>query len=238
MNRFIRLDTMWSASEWISTLSAEARLVWVELLCYVKNAGRDGKAKALHPEIAARMWFLGAESVRQLLIAAERHGALRVEGSNWVVVKWAAYQGDPTNAERQSRFRERQVTPSNALRNARNTEKEKEKEKDTEREPPKPPKGGSTLSGLNGVVPESLEPIRSLIEEFVAHRKHMGKAKALTPEAIRRQILRFERWGPDVAKAQIEQCIERGWMAPIEPEIPAQDDRTRILEKLRAEGYE
>jgi hypothetical protein len=139
VNRFIRLDTMWSASEWLAVLAAEARLVWVELLCYVKGHGRDGRVKALHPLVASRMWFVGEESVRQLLIAAEQHGALSTNGQDWIIAKWEQYQGDPTAAERQARFKQKQrqceVTVDNALPTVSNAEKEKETEKKKETPP-------------------------------------------------------------------------------------------------------
>lgn len=92
MNRYIRLDTMWDASQWLAPLSSECRLCWVLLLCYVRGHGTCGRAKALDPERAARMWYVGEESVRQLFLAAEAHGALRIEDSDWVVDKWDRYQ--------------------------------------------------------------------------------------------------------------------------------------------------
>jgi hypothetical protein len=67
---------MWDASEWLCILSAEAQLVWVKLLCYAKGHGFDGRVKAINPIVAARMWNVGDESVRQLLKAAEIHGLL------------------------------------------------------------------------------------------------------------------------------------------------------------------
>jgi len=146
VNRYIRVDTMWSSSDWLAVLSAEARLVWIELLCYTKNAGRDGKVKALNPIVAGRMWSLGEESVRQLLLAAEKHGAIRIEGQNWVVAKWPEYQSDSTAAERKRKQREREkVTEchdvSRVSQRVTVSSRETEKEKETENNPPKPPLG-------------------------------------------------------------------------------------------------
>ena len=140
MNRYIRLDTMWDASAWLQPLSSEAQLVWIKLLCYAKNAGRDGRVKALVPMVASRMWFVGEESVRQLLIAADQHGAIALNGPDWVVTKWGEYQGDAGSAERSKRYRERQSANNHgASRASRVSSLEKEKEKDNIS--PLPPKG-------------------------------------------------------------------------------------------------
>lgn len=104
--RWIRLDLSWSHSQWLSVMSAESRLAWVELLCYVKGFGTAGRARAMTPDRFARMIYVGEESVRQMLNAAHMHGALAIIENDWVIAKWAQYQGDETGAERQRRFKE------------------------------------------------------------------------------------------------------------------------------------
>lgn len=108
---WIRLETSWALSEWLAPLSSEARLCWVMLLCHVKAQGQHGTCRALSPLVAARHWFVGEESVRQMLMAAEAHGALVVSEGVWTISKWRDYQGDPTAAERQRRRRDRQKEP-------------------------------------------------------------------------------------------------------------------------------
>lgn len=106
--RWIRLDTTWDSSEWLFVLSPESQLAWVKLLCYVKAEGSTGKAKRLSPIVAAKRWGLGSESVEKIEQAAVSHGALEASDGQWRIVKWAEYQqGDPTNAERQMRYRDR-----------------------------------------------------------------------------------------------------------------------------------
>lgn len=128
--RWIRLDLSWSHSEWLSVLSAESRLAWVELLCYVKGFGTDGRARTMTPDRFARMIYVGEESVRQMLRAAEIHGSLAIIDNDWVIVKWSKYQGDETAAERMRRYRENRKARSvesagddpvtDVTRNARN----------------------------------------------------------------------------------------------------------------------
>lgn len=223
MNRYIRLDTMWDASPWLIPLAEGAQLSWVKLLCYVKNAGREGRAKALIPLLASRMWNVGEESVRQLLYAAEGHGALRIDGSDWVIVKWSEYQGDSTAAERKQRQREREKEGKSRMSRVTPVSS-REKEKDTEKEsnPPKSP--------LPGGVPDSLKPITSELVEWCSHRKHAGKP--VTVEAWNRTVAKLEGWGVERARIAIAHSIEAGWQGVFEPKskpgVPAAPTR-RLL---------
>jgi hypothetical protein len=94
-------------SEWLVVLSAEARLAWVQLLCYVKAHGHGGRVKAKPVLVFARQNFIGEEAAEQMLRAAKMNGALREEDGAWVVQNWHRHQGDETNAERQQRWREK-----------------------------------------------------------------------------------------------------------------------------------
>jgi hypothetical protein len=105
--RWIRLDTTWSQSEWLADLEPEHKLVWVELLCYAKAHGTDGRVKASN---AALRHVTGVTryAVDKLVTAAIEHGALEMEDGLWVITGWKAYQGDATGATRQKRYREAQ----------------------------------------------------------------------------------------------------------------------------------
>lgn len=107
---WFRVDSDWWMTEWLVCLSAEARLAWILLIGHVKANGERGRAKSLSPQVAARVWMIGEESVRQLLIAAENAGAITKDDGDWVVTKWRDYQTDPTHAERQAEYRERKKT--------------------------------------------------------------------------------------------------------------------------------
>lgn len=117
MARWIRLDTTFDSSEWLFVLSPESQLAWVKMLCYVKEAGTAGKAKRLSHIVAAKRWSLGSESVEKLEQAAITHGAVKIVGDSWLVVKWDQYQTtDTTNAERQRRFKSKnKVTAGNGV---------------------------------------------------------------------------------------------------------------------------
>lgn len=106
-NRYVKLNANWMDSEWLIVLSAEARLAWVQLLCYVKAYGIGGRVKSKSPQVFAKQNFLGEESVEQMLRAAKADGALEYEEGEWVLTGWSQHQGDATNNERQKRYRDR-----------------------------------------------------------------------------------------------------------------------------------
>jgi hypothetical protein len=103
-SRWLRLNANWMRSEWLFVLSAESRLAWIQLLCYVKTDGTGGKVKAISPMVFARSNFIGEESVAQMLAAAKQDGALSEDGGSWTVTNWKQYQ-ESESAERVRRHR-------------------------------------------------------------------------------------------------------------------------------------
>lgn len=184
MARWIRLNIDFHLSSWLVTLSAEARLAWVMLLCYVKSNGIGGAAKEIDSLTASRLWFVGEESVRQMLIAADKSGALRTVDGEWQVVKWKQYQGDETAADRQRRFKERkkeaEVTGGNALA-TKVTPTETETETLT---PPTPSKArpsnlGEVLEYLRSIgCPNPSEESEKFMDHFIANGWKTGKSLA------------------------------------------------------------
>lgn len=118
MSRWIRLDTTWSSSAWIADLPPEARLVWVELLCYAKAHGIGGVVRALPTAVAARTWGVTRDACDAALRAAEMHGALTITDGSWVLTAWKKYQGDETSSDRSKRYRKSksQLSPSRPSR--------------------------------------------------------------------------------------------------------------------------
>lgn len=106
-SRWIRLDTTWSQSEWLAELSPEARLVWVELLCYCKAHGTDGNVKASNVALQ-RVTGVTRNAVDELVTRAINHGAIIEDGGVWCITGWRTYQGDPTATRRMRRYRQRQ----------------------------------------------------------------------------------------------------------------------------------
>jgi len=149
-NRYVKVNANWMDSEWLIVLSAEARLAWVQLLCYVKAYGIGGRVKSKSALVFAKQNFLGEESVEQMLRAAKADGALEITEGEWVLTGWQQHQGDSTGAERQKRHRDRlkseESNDSNALRNDSNTyeEERRREERKGEDKPPifdSPPRG-------------------------------------------------------------------------------------------------
>jgi hypothetical protein len=105
MSRWIRLDTTWSQSEWLSELEPECRLVWVELLCYAKAHGTDGRVRAGNANLQ-RVTGVTRYAVDKLVTAAIEHGSLELQDGFWVLTGWKKYQGDPTGKDRQKRYRQ------------------------------------------------------------------------------------------------------------------------------------
>ena len=128
---FVKLELTWATSPWLLVLSGNARLCWVMLLCYAKASGSNGRVKALAPRTAATLWFIGEEDVRQMEQAAINDGALTTECGDWIITNWVRYQGDPTHAERQRRYREikkRDGSDASRASHAENAVEEKRRE--------------------------------------------------------------------------------------------------------------
>lgn len=104
--RWIRLDTTWDQSGWLDALDGPAAGCWPNLLCWVKQTGVGGRCKAIATPVLARRWRHETGVVDRFLSAAYAHGSVVLEGSDWVIPKWAEYQEpDRTAAERQRRHR-------------------------------------------------------------------------------------------------------------------------------------
>lgn len=112
-SRWLRLNVDWSKSDWLIVLSAESRLAWIELLCYCKVYGNGrGSCPKRSPLSLSRIFYMGEESVSQMLMAAKAEGALAEDGENWTLTAWSEYQSPGT--ERQRKFRSENVTLSDA----------------------------------------------------------------------------------------------------------------------------
>lgn len=107
-SRWIRLNTDWSASDWIAEMKPASRLAWVELLCYVKAHGTAGVVKRVSPTVAARVTGVTRNEFDVMEKAAIADGALRIEGGDWIITGWGEHQMDVTAKDRQRRYRERQ----------------------------------------------------------------------------------------------------------------------------------
>lgn len=103
--RWLRINTCWSDSEWLYEHTPGVRLAWIELLCYVKRDGVRGRAKAISVPVASNKWRIPKEDVVTLLSVSQQDGALQVDGGDWVITNWIKYQGESN--ERVKRFREK-----------------------------------------------------------------------------------------------------------------------------------
>lgn len=121
-SRWIRLDTTWSSSAWVADLSPEARLAWVELLCYVKAHGYAGAAKRLAPSVFARVTGVTRNAIEEMEERAQEDEALAIDEGEWIITAWGDYQTDKTAAERMRRYRERQQQDTEAVTNPPVTE--------------------------------------------------------------------------------------------------------------------
>ena len=174
MNRYFKLDTAWDTRPWVQALSAEAQNVWIKLQCYIAAHGVGGQANALTPAYAARIWWVGEESVKQCLTAAQLAGMLDVSKDDWVLPHWRTDQGDPTGAERKrnqrARERDNQVHVTGVTRDGvtvTHKKKKKKREEDTkERETSVSPKKDR---------PSSLEEVVSYFNEKGSNRLEAEK---------------------------------------------------------------
>lgn len=95
---WLRLQCDWMESEWLTVLSAESRLAWIQILCLVKERGgkSGGRCKAMSASVFARRNYIGEEAVEQLLKAAKNAGALCIEDGEWIITGWDKYQNPET----------------------------------------------------------------------------------------------------------------------------------------------
>lgn len=219
--RYVKLNLTWGDSEWLSLLSDGARLAWVFVLVHVKATGIGGRAKSISSEMFARKFYLNVKDVDQLLIAAQKDGALVVEDGEWIITKWKKHQGDETNAKRQKDWRERhreeQFEPEstakntvrnghNALRNARNTE-EKRRE---DNKPPKSPKGDvGCLSDFFDGDPQ----VKAVFAEYQAYRRERKSSpyKGIGLSNLATQ-LRNNGYTPSMVVELLKHCMASNWL--------------------------
>lgn len=100
---WIRLDTDFFTNDEICDMSVPGRYAVLGTLSYIKAHGGLGKVKATALQIA-RSSELSVNSVEEALTCK----MFKVEGKLIQVVKWQDFQIDPTNADRQAAYRERQ----------------------------------------------------------------------------------------------------------------------------------
>lgn len=109
-SRWFRLNVGWWETDWVNVLSAEAQLAWIKFLGRVKTNGYGGTLPKVSTALLARQWMQGEESIMQMLKAAKIEGAIVETDDSWMVPKWKIYQGDPTHADRQRRYKQRKMT--------------------------------------------------------------------------------------------------------------------------------
>lgn len=123
--RWIRLDADWDTSDWLIDLQPGGRLAWIELMCYVKRSGKEGRVKAMTPRAASRLWRIAEDDVIEMLEDATEDGALALDDGDWVLANWRKYQEvDATTKERSRRYRESKSRLSTSQRITRDNRDE------------------------------------------------------------------------------------------------------------------
>lgn len=90
--RWIRLDVSWDDTEWLADLTWPTRAVWPLVLAHVKLHGQAGVC-TVNVKRFCVAHDVPLPCVELFLEAAVRAGAMEIDGSEWIVVKWAEYQG-------------------------------------------------------------------------------------------------------------------------------------------------
>lgn len=107
-SRWFRNDVDWWEQEWCLPLSSEAKHCYNLMLCRIGAVGQHGRAKKTPLTALARQWFVGEESIRQMLIAAVGAGLIVDDGQYWEVKDPTIYAKDATATERKRAQRERE----------------------------------------------------------------------------------------------------------------------------------
>ncbi len=106
--RWIRINVGWDDTDWIASLSAEARLAWIMLLCHVKRDGIAGRCKLISDRVAGRKWGVGPDAVREMIDAGRYDGAIFEADGEWVITAWSKYQVD-NSTPRVQQYRAKQA---------------------------------------------------------------------------------------------------------------------------------
>jgi hypothetical protein len=227
-------------SEWLIVLSAEARLAWVQLLCYTKTHGLAGRVKVKPTAVFARQSYLGEESVEQMIRAAKADGALEESDGDWVITGWGKHQGDETAAERMRRLRAKkerkdaesadaqvQTGPNvtGVTRNKANVtvEEKRREEKRGDINPP-PPRGEQVKRHWRNVRDElvALLPQHSeAISKWCKYRHELKSGKPYTPSTAETWGRKYAEWPVARFASMIDHTIEKGWQGPQEPPLGA-----------------
>ncbi len=100
---------------WTANLDSGEYACWIKLLQAVKSYGkRGGKISrgSLTPETLERMRLLAVDWALMLAKGIEA-GAIKTDDKDITICNWGVYQDDPTNSERQKRWRDKQEVTGN-----------------------------------------------------------------------------------------------------------------------------
>jgi hypothetical protein len=102
---WLRLDVDFDESEWIAFLPKLSQFAWVDLLRHVKKlSSRQGKVKLRSVAVWAKAWgYDSPEPLQKMLAAAQKDGAISIEGEDLTVNNWHRYQEPSTNRAEKSR---------------------------------------------------------------------------------------------------------------------------------------
>lgn len=90
---WIAIAIDWMDSDMFDDATPAARLAWVCLLCHAKSSGRGGRV-VVRKNAFLRRYQLSERALTDMLAAAQKCGAITVEGETVTVCNWRAYQ-DP-----------------------------------------------------------------------------------------------------------------------------------------------
>jgi hypothetical protein len=198
--RWFRVNTTWSQSDWIATLSPGARLAWIELLSHIKAHGYDGRLRGVTRYTVSRLYNIPIEDVSALFDAAVGHGAMAIVDGEVVIAKWGEYQGDPTGAQRVRKHREKEKDVTPVTRNDRvvtATETETSTNKDS----------NESSSGSDKPNTDRAK-IKQVFEYWRTRCGHEGAT--LTADRRDKIKARLKKYTPE----QLEQAIEGARASP------------------------
>ena len=118
---WVRIDTDFFTNDEVCNLTLVTRYAVISVMCYIKAHGSKGRVKSTPTQIS-RSVDIPAKNIKEALATS----FFQVEDKEIQVLNWHKFQQDPTNAERQSRHRNRvtEVTEitQDPLRNGSNAD--------------------------------------------------------------------------------------------------------------------
>ena len=220
MARIRSIKPEFFTDEDVGSLPPLTRLLFIAMWCEADKAGRIKDKPASLKARCLPFDNIKVEKALEELADAQFIYRYEVDGERYIQVRtWEEHQR-PHHTERESRMPpyggNGYLTVTSPLENG-------EKKDSRNREPSS---SFPSLPFLSFPKPPSLEMserFKVSWESWVRHRQQIKKP--LTEEQVKKQLAKFEEWGPDKSSEVIDHTVAQGWQGLREPDAASNGHR-------------